>query len=72
MVTTTDYDGIAVIVIAAQLEAEVPYETVGKLLSHDGWVDLVQTLRTMSPQAFLALCADHQGAIEAAIQETER
>ena len=58
------YDGVAVLVVASHLDAEVPYETVGGMLAHDGWVDLVQTIRTVYPSAFLAMCAQHQAEIE--------
>jgi len=54
-------------VIAGQLENEVPYETVGKLLTHDGWVDVVQTIRKVYPQAFRAMCVRHQAAITQAL-----
>lgn len=58
------YDGVAVLVVASHLESEVPYFTVGGLLSHDGWVDLVQTIRKVYPAAFLAMCETHHAEIE--------
>ena len=39
--STDLYDGVAVLVIASHLESEVPYLTVGGILAHDGWGDLV-------------------------------
>jgi hypothetical protein len=41
--------------IAAQLEAEVPYETCSKVLAHDGWVDLVRTIQQTCPRAFIEM-----------------
>lgn len=57
-------DAVAVLIISHQLECEVPYETVGKLLEHDGWVDVVQTLRKVYPEAFRAMCAHHHAEIQ--------
>lgn len=65
---TDFYHGVAVLVIAGQLEADVPYETVGRLLQHDGWVDVVQTIRRVYPQAYAAMCAQHHAAIQDGIQ----
>jgi len=58
------YNGVAVLIISNQLECEVPYETVGKLLAHDGWVDVVQTIRKVYPEAFQAMCAHHHAEIQ--------
>lgn len=66
--STDLYDGVAVLVIAGHLESEVPYLTVGGLLDHAGWVDLVQTIRQVYPQAFLAMCAPHQQEIAQALE----
>lgn len=58
------YNGVAVLIISQQLECEVPYETVGKVLAHDGWVDVVQTIRKVYPEAFQAMCARHHVEIQ--------
>lgn len=58
------YSGVAVLIIANQLESEVPYETVGKLLAHDGWVDVVQTIRKVYPEAIFAMCTRHDAEIQ--------
>ncbi len=62
------YDGVAVLVIANHLDSEVPYRTVSGVLSHEGWVDLVQTIRHVYPAAFLAMCAPHQKEIAQAME----
>lgn len=67
--STDLYNGVAVVVIACQLESEVPYLTVGGLLDHAGWVDLVQTIRTVYPKAFRAMCAQHHEAIQAGLKK---
>lgn len=58
------YNGVAVLIISQQLECEVPYETVGKVLAHDGWVDVIQTIRKVYPEAFRAMCAHHHAEIQ--------
>jgi hypothetical protein len=44
--------------VALQLTAEVPYETCSKLFTHDSWLDLVMTIREVSPAAYAALVRD--------------
>jgi hypothetical protein len=44
--------------VAMQLEAECPWESVSKVLSHNGWLDLVETIKAVSPEAYQALRRD--------------
>jgi hypothetical protein len=41
--------------IAAQLEAEVPYEMCSKVLAHKGWVDVVRTIQQTCPRSFIEM-----------------
>lgn len=44
--------------LADQLESEVPFETVSNVLSHQGWLDLLKTVKEVSPKAFDAMKQD--------------
>lgn len=44
--------------VANRLEDECPWESVSKVLNHNGWLDLVETIRTVSPDAYAALKRD--------------
>lgn len=60
----SNYDLTAIRVIASHLEAEVPYDTVSKVLTHEGWVDLVTVFFHQYPQAYLEMCLKHAREIE--------
>ena len=38
--------------IANRLEDEAPWETVSKVLSHQGWIDVVTTIHATCPDAY--------------------
>lgn len=59
------YDRTAIGVLAAHLQANVPFQTVSKLLNHEGWNDLLETIFQQYPDAFLKMCEPHQREIEA-------
>jgi hypothetical protein len=44
--------------LATRLEDECPWESVSKVLAHEGWLDLVETIKTVSPDAYQALRRD--------------
>ena len=44
--------------MAVRLEDECPWETCTKLWTHAGWLDLIETIRTVSPDAYQALRRD--------------
>lgn len=44
--------------LAVRLEAECPWESVSKVLDHTGWLDLVETIKAVSPEAYAALRRD--------------
>jgi len=44
--------------IAERLECEVPWETCSKVLSHTGWLDLLETIKLVSPDAYAMLRRD--------------
>lgn len=44
--------------LAVRLEEECPWETVSKVLSHEGWRDLLETMKAISPTAYAALRRD--------------
>ena len=60
----SNFDRAAIRVLTKHLEAEVPFETVSAILTHEGWADLLETIFQHYPNAFLALCANHQREIE--------
>ncbi len=45
--------------IARRLEDEAPWETVSKVLSHEGWLDVVETIKTTAPAAYEALRTEY-------------
>jgi len=44
--------------LAVRLEEECPWESVSKVLDHTGWLDLVETIKQVSPEAYQALRRD--------------
>jgi hypothetical protein len=44
--------------LAMKLECEMPYDTVSKMLRHTGWLDLLETMKQLSPTAYDALAYD--------------
>ena len=44
--------------MAVRLEDECPWETCTKLWTHASWLDLIETIRTVSPEAYQALRRD--------------
>lgn len=38
--------------IACRLEDEAPWKTCSKVLSHAGWIDVVETIKATCPDAF--------------------
>jgi hypothetical protein len=44
--------------MAARLEDECPWETCSKLWTHASWLDLLETIKTLSPDAYAALRRD--------------
>lgn len=44
--------------MAQRLEDECPWETCAKLWTHAGWLDLLLTIKTLSPEAYAALRRD--------------
>jgi hypothetical protein len=44
--------------LARRLEDECPWDTCSKLWNHTGWLDLIETIRTVSPEAYEALKRD--------------
>jgi hypothetical protein len=49
---------IEIAALADQLEAEVPWKTVSSVLSHEGYIDLIETIHHLSPAAYAALVKD--------------
>ncbi len=43
--------------VATQLGNEVPWETCGKLMTHAGWREAVETIKALCPDAYLGLVA---------------
>lgn len=44
--------------ISRRLEDECPWDTVSAVLSHQGWLDLLETLQEVSPEAYGVLRRD--------------
>lgn len=44
--------------LAMRLEDECPWHTCSKLWRHAGWLDLIETIKTVSPDAYQALKRD--------------
>jgi len=44
--------------MAHRLEDECPWETCAKVWTHASWVDLLETIETLSPDAYAALRRD--------------
>ena len=44
--------------LAQRLEEQCPWETCSKLWTHASWLDLVETIKTVSPDAYEALKRD--------------
>jgi len=44
--------------LACRLEDACPWETCSKLWTHAGWLDLIETIKTLSPEAYAALRKD--------------
>lgn len=63
------YDRIAIPILAKHLDAEVPFHSVSKVLTDKGWADILETMATVYPGAYMDLCKQHQREIEAALRE---
>ena len=44
--------------LSLRLEDECPWESVSKVMTHESWLDLIETIRTVSPEAYEALKRD--------------
>jgi len=44
--------------MAVRLEDECPWDTCSKLWSHAGWLDLIETIKVLSPESYAALRRD--------------
>lgn len=44
--------------MAVRLESECPWETCAKLWTHGSWLDLLETIKQLSPDAYAALRRD--------------
>ena len=55
---STDHQVDADYHLACRLEDECPWETCAKLWTHAGWLDLIETIKSVSPEAYQALRKD--------------
>ena len=58
MSDTATVDTDALEQLAARLEEECPYETVSNVLTHPGWLDLLETIKTVWPEAYEVMRKD--------------